>query len=50
MTTTHLGRKTRHKIPFKHKTFDQIRWLGFSACDDADAVFYLDNMTLEIDP
>ncbi len=39
----------RKRLPFGHDTFAEIRWLGVSASEDADGVFYLDNMKFEID-
>ena len=49
LITAHNGTQREHKIPFTHASFSEIRWLGFSACDDADGVFYLDGLTLKID-
>jgi len=43
------GVERKLTIPFKHKTFDEVRWLGIVAADDADAVFYLDNLVLQVD-
>lgn len=36
-------------LPFMHKTFSEIRWLGFSANADCNGVFYLDDIALELD-
>lgn len=42
------GAQKDMRIPFKDAAFSDITWLGVSACDDADGVFYLDNMALQI--
>ncbi|MEW6358712.1 MAG: right-handed parallel beta-helix repeat-containing protein [Planctomycetota bacterium] len=39
----------RQTIAFTHRTFSTLRWLGVSAGEDADGVFYLDNLTLRIE-
>ncbi len=47
---TRCGREeTRHTIPFTHRTFSELRWLGIVAADDADGVFYLDNLEFKIE-
>ena len=43
------GEEKRVTIPFTHKTFSELRWLGITANEDADGVFYLDNMSLKIE-
>jgi hypothetical protein len=43
------GVEKRETLPFKHPTFDEVGWLGISAADDADGVFYLDNLELKIE-
>ena len=43
------GAETTQVIPFTHETFSEIRWLGISAADDADGVFYLDNLRLKLE-
>jgi hypothetical protein len=41
--------ETKHLLPFGAPSFDQIAWLGITAPDDADGVFYLDDLKLEVD-
>lgn len=46
LTTAVEGTEHTERIPFKHDSFTELRWLGFSASNDAHGVFYLDNMVL----
>ncbi|MFO7901626.1 MAG: hypothetical protein R6U98_03105 [Pirellulaceae bacterium] len=36
-------------LPFKPEAFSDLRWLGITAFEDADGVFYLDNMRLRVE-
>ena len=49
LLTSCRGAEAKHTIPFTHNTFSDIRWLGISAADDAEGVFYLDNLELKIE-
>ncbi len=48
LTLRRDGVATEQVLPFRHDTFDEVRWLGFIATDDVDGVFYLDDMELEL--
>jgi len=49
LTLQHEGTTSRHELPFRHDTFAEVSWLGFTASDDADGAFYLDDMKLCLD-
>ena len=49
LTTTYNDKTLIKRLPFAHQTFTELSWLGISAADDADGIFYLDNMILEIE-
>lgn len=36
-------------LPFKHDAFSDLRWLGITAFENANGVFYLDNMKLKVE-
>ena len=42
------GETQVHFLPFGNEIFEEVRWLGISAADDADGAFYLDDLKLEI--
>jgi hypothetical protein len=42
----HAGETKRLTLPYKHDSFTDVRWIGFSASADMDGVFYLDDMKL----
>lgn len=43
------GRERRQTLPYTHDTFSEMRWLGVSASEDAEGIFYLDNVTLKVE-
>ncbi len=49
LTLQHDQTTTQHVLPFRHATFDEVRWLGFYASDDVDGIFYLDEMKLSLE-
>lgn len=49
LRTRYDGREQTQVLPFVHETFAEIRWLGISACDDADGIFYLDNLEFRVE-
>ncbi|MBM4044157.1 MAG: right-handed parallel beta-helix repeat-containing protein [Planctomycetes bacterium] len=49
LVTRYDGKEERQRIPFTHPTFREISWLGICAEDDADGVFYLDNLVFRIE-
>ncbi|MBT3374911.1 MAG: hypothetical protein HN742_09035 [Lentisphaerae bacterium] len=49
LVTRHAGQEKRQTLPYRHDTFSDLRWLGISAAEDADGVFYLDNVSLTVE-
>ena len=49
LATEHARRREERTLPYRHDSFGEIRWLGFSACQDVDGAFYLDNLCLELE-
>lgn len=49
LTLQHDGATTEHVLPYRHESFNEVRWLGFYASADVDGVFYLDDMKLSLD-
>lgn len=43
------GQHKTLKLPYRSKEFKAIHWLGISAMEDVDGVFYLDNLSLKIE-
>ncbi len=42
----HGGETLRLTLPYKHESFENVRWIGFVADADLDGIFYLDDMKL----
>jgi hypothetical protein len=49
LTSRYEGREERQTIPFGHEDFAEIRWLGICAAEDADGVFFLDNLVFDFE-
>jgi len=49
LVTEYRGERQTQRLPFRHQTFGELSWLGVSASDDVDGVFYLDEVELGIE-
>jgi len=43
------GEEKRQKVPFTNPDLRDLYWFGISASDDADGVFYLDNLAFHVE-
>jgi hypothetical protein len=48
LVTRSRSGQTSHTLPFTSPAFTDIGWLGITTPDDADGVFYLDDLKLQI--
>jgi len=49
LVTEYRGERQTQRLPFRHQTFGELSWLGVSASDDVDGVFYLDEVELRVE-
>jgi hypothetical protein len=49
LVTEYRGERQTQRLPFRHQTFSEISWVGISASEDADGVFYLDEVELRVE-